>query len=545
VEATKQTVKSQQFNYFRKGNLKMQIIQLDFYDRLSPELASEVKEKTGTVKKLARRMAMDAWVIGKELTEIKRSLGNLFDEWLDREFSWSGSTANNFMRVYTAFSENELKNLDFAVTALYSLASPNCPDGARKEAIEIAQSGKKVTAELGKLIRERNEIAYRPKVGDRVRSTLGNNSGVVVHLYESYATVNWGKAESIDDFIYLLPVFKPGDRVRWADNIGTFLKEIGESGQIEFDQIPQGYDSKIQTIHLQLLCYNNSTCVQALGSVSPTLDCLPEKLNSGDFVNGTNTVEISSNSDTQEQKLLKTSNRNTGKTGNELGLISLPPHLPVPPSPCKENDSEPTTNEIVSPTLSTQSIQSSPNTGPLRTSQDSSVVPSDQEVPSARLQTNPISTGSLINSPTTKLKPLRLTVQSLDQSLREADCFLLASPGALSSDSSRSPGQSKHEAQLKKLGLISSGEVVSPRILEGLFGLPVDWTNPSEYRAATELSAIAEKHWEIPLIQELQCLLSSESSISIRCDKKPVNLAIAILQNSLELVQKVLTIIEE
>ena len=75
-----------------------------------------------------------------------------------------------------------------------------------------------------------------------------------------------------------------------------------------------------------------------------------------------------------------------------------------------------------------------------------------------------------------------LALPSLDE-----DYYWLESPGALSSDNSRSPGLSKSEGKWQKSGLLKRKEVANPDFLEQCFGLPRNWTSPLERCPATEL----------------------------------------------------------
>lgn len=101
--------------------------------------------------------------------------------------------------------------------------------------------------------------------------------------------------------------------------------------------------------------------------------------------------------------------------------------------------------------------------------------------------------------------------------LLDEGCYWLESPGALSSTGNgRPPGQSKLEAQLRKIGAIAQQEVVNPIFLEGAFAIPEEWSNPSEQRPATQLLEGAEKRSVIASTPELQRSHSNESSTSTR-----------------------------
>ncbi|MBC1237567.1 hypothetical protein GNE10_10605 [Nostoc sp. 2RC] len=108
-------------------------------------------------------------------------------------------------------------------------------------------------------------------------------------------------------------------------------------------------------------------------------------------------------------------------------------------------------------------------------------------------------------------------VPPLEVPTLENDFCWLESPGALSNGKGRPPGQTKQEAQLKKLGILAPGEVCNPEFLESSYSLPLGWTDPQENRSALELiaemglSAIAAQPSVMPLIGESPPSLSSAS----------------------------------
>ncbi|MEH1932012.1 MAG: hypothetical protein V7K83_31925 [Nostoc sp.] len=97
----------------------------------------------------------------------------------------------------------------------------------------------------------------------------------------------------------------------------------------------------------------------------------------------------------------------------------------------------------------------------------------------------------------------------------ESEYCWLRSPGALSlSGKGRPPGQTKQEAELKKLGLINKGEVLNPVILCHWYEIPDSWLDPSESRAATELLEECDRQQEIFSILESQRSPLTELSTS-------------------------------
>jgi phage N-6-adenine-methyltransferase len=97
----------------------------------------------------------------------------------------------------------------------------------------------------------------------------------------------------------------------------------------------------------------------------------------------------------------------------------------------------------------------------------------------------------------------------------EKDCLSLPTPTALSSLNSRPPGQNKLEVKLKQLGLIQTGEVANPELLEAMFGLPTGYSSPLESKKEIVLPVVEDKPSEILLPLSALLQPSGESSISI------------------------------
>lgn len=122
----------------------MQIAQFD-YQQLDTETRIAIQQRTGEIKALMKRTAQDIIEIGQKLIEVKERLGHGgFGAWLETEFGWGTTTAWRFMNVAEKFSN--LENLpNFAPSTLYLLAEPSTPDEARREVIDRAQTGERIT----------------------------------------------------------------------------------------------------------------------------------------------------------------------------------------------------------------------------------------------------------------------------------------------------------------------------------------------------------------------------------------------------------------
>ena len=125
-------------------------------------------------------------------------------------------------------------------------------------------------------------------------------------------------------------------------------------------------------------------------------------------------------------------------------------------------------------------------------------------------------TGSLpsdLESTDISRKRLSSVPVTLERPSLETDSFWLASPTAMStSGSGRPPGQSKLEAQLKRIGWLERGEVLDPEWLEGAMAVPTGWTDPFVCRPATQLIEDDVAPWETAWIGELRLKLLPESN---------------------------------
>jgi hypothetical protein len=187
---------------------------------------------------------------------------------------------------------------------------------------------------------------------------------------------------------------------------------------------------------------------------------------------------------------------------------------PAPHSRLKEKDWEVKTLETVSPQFYELSEEVNPNFSVSKTCLDC-------YQPLLIPETNPAHISNRCSKSFTQVGTMRNGLLSEHNSLglsgEVRGSYSLPRPGALSKSSPacRPPGNTKSEAQAKKLGIIQKNEVFNPEWLEQQFGLPIGWTSPQELGAATELIAPVVPPLEISLTPELPKLHSSESCTSI------------------------------
>lgn len=308
---------------------------------------------------------------------------------------------------------------------------------------------------------------------------------------------------------------KVGDRILYLGRIqGTIaaIKKGMLKYEIAWDSGRSEHYSQREWNRGDFELCGNSTSAQVLALASHSQQLSLESLSSSDCVSAMSGVSQSSPCDTQTSP--------STQTLEGLQLVLPAPEFnslqPVPlanPSRSKANAKEQTTNATVSPPCVKRSLITNPPTSASKTFRAYSLAPTNQEKAGIPI----LSFSSMHSMPAgTMSNGLLYQAVSLVEPLKEPDCFWLESPGGLSSDASRSPGQSRLEAQLKKVGRLNSGECINPPFLEKSFEIPVGYSSPSESKTAVQLLADAEKPSEIVLTPELPPLLLEECNISTR-----------------------------
>lgn len=134
------------------------------YSAIDSDTAQFIQQQTGEIRVLMRRTTQDIFEIGQKLIVVKERLGyRRFGEWLAAEFAWTDRTAQRFMNVVEAFAQHSdtMSALDFAPTALYTLAAPSLPQEAREEAITRAKEGEAISAKKAQEIKKKYPSAAK------------------------------------------------------------------------------------------------------------------------------------------------------------------------------------------------------------------------------------------------------------------------------------------------------------------------------------------------------------------------------------------------
>jgi FtsZ-binding cell division protein ZapB len=111
-----------------------------------------------------KRSALDIYHIGANLLEAQELLPHgEFLGWIKAEFGMSKSSAYRFIDVGRAFQDKLpiLGSLEIAASALYLLASPETPDDARNEALELAAAGETISPKKARKIIEKHASTVR------------------------------------------------------------------------------------------------------------------------------------------------------------------------------------------------------------------------------------------------------------------------------------------------------------------------------------------------------------------------------------------------
>ena len=262
-------------------------------------------------------------------------------------------------------------------------------------------------------------------------------------------------------------------------------------------------------------CSPNSISAPDTGAASPLPRCEAEKSDLSPPPNTTRTSSKSLSSDSRLPNSVETSTHLSGASGTNDPILSPAP-LPANPSAYRETEKDQQIKGIAFPESLKSSTLSSRDTSPSKMSRESSPAPSDLEISQGLISlesSTDWTKAGLMRNGYVSPRPI------LERPLSEKDCYLLPSPGALSSpNGTKQPGQSKLEAWLKEVGALSQKQVLNPEILEKAFALPLGWTDPWVSSPGLELSGTVGQDWGIVLIQESpepQSIVSSGSMPTI------------------------------
>jgi hypothetical protein len=146
------------------------------YAALPPAEAAELRQAADRIRVSGKRQVVAIIETGRELIGAKGRLRHgQFGEWIAAEFSWSESTARNYMNVAEAFGAKSATVEDLPPRTLYALAAPSTPAEARETVIARIEQGDKLTSgaiqkivETARLARRRDQLVEKSGGADKV-----------------------------------------------------------------------------------------------------------------------------------------------------------------------------------------------------------------------------------------------------------------------------------------------------------------------------------------------------------------------------------------
>ena len=139
------------------------------YAALSREDEAAAREDAALIKAHMKSAAESIIAVGLALKRQKERLPHgMFLPWIEKEFSMSGETANNFMRVATVYGGKSQSVWDLTATALYELAKPSTPTEVRDRVESLLVDGQKVTIAYIRKIKSKPVVRVTRHEGNSV-----------------------------------------------------------------------------------------------------------------------------------------------------------------------------------------------------------------------------------------------------------------------------------------------------------------------------------------------------------------------------------------
>jgi hypothetical protein len=132
---------------------------------ISPLDNPALAEHAAAIRRLGKLVVEDVIEIGRRLTEAKDICGHgNWLPWLEREFDWSASTAENYINLFKLSAKfPTVGNLNLDLRSLYMLAAQSTPPEARDEIIKRAEAGEQVTVAEVKTAIAKRKPEPKPK----------------------------------------------------------------------------------------------------------------------------------------------------------------------------------------------------------------------------------------------------------------------------------------------------------------------------------------------------------------------------------------------
>lgn len=146
------------------------------YDQVGDDRRGQVQQHEAAIVTLLSRCAADCILIGKHLLEARELLGpRLFTVWCSASFRFGQATCSNYMSMARRFGEADpaaIARCD--IGALAELSRERVPDSARREALQLAAEGQRISQSVAYAISERHaqDDADREPVSPRPPAKL-------------------------------------------------------------------------------------------------------------------------------------------------------------------------------------------------------------------------------------------------------------------------------------------------------------------------------------------------------------------------------------
>ncbi len=204
------------------------------------------------IKQLYRQTVYTALDIGLLLLEIKAALveQRIYGKWIDSEFPWGHSTANQLENVALRFAN--VQCLDkFDLTALYVLAAPSTEESTRSTAIALAGKGEHISGTRAKRLKLNSDLPTL-KANSQVVVQNGDYKGetVTIQNFDKHGLVsvrgNCGETTLLVS--ELLPEL-PSNKTKYKDKTTSHIEAIAVELDIETNRVALLEESLRRIIH--------------------------------------------------------------------------------------------------------------------------------------------------------------------------------------------------------------------------------------------------------------------------------------------------------
>ena len=158
-------------------------------------------QKAEAIRLNAGYSAAHVRTVGQLLCEAKELVEHGdWEPWLKREFGWSKSTAENYMRIHQTFKNVTVTDLKVDLSALYLASRRSTPRPVREEIITRASAGERITRKtVRKLIRlekSRDQIEAETIESDRF-GQLHGLADMLTNFVREMRDCEWWNEEQV------------------------------------------------------------------------------------------------------------------------------------------------------------------------------------------------------------------------------------------------------------------------------------------------------------------------------------------------------------